>query len=287
MTTTEMDPLFASALRDALIAHVEGATRRRRRWRWSLGIGVLSGSAVLAGGVALAASLLQPGATVTTSLGQIITVTRTGTATVDLGSPPRGATGVSLTLDCLSAGTFTFPDGSSASCSATDGLHRSQTSEIELLHPGETSITIETNPTGSWTLRAVYVNQVTLPWTTNANGESYGVPNQNGTPDLEAVLIDGGTAEGYVKVSDLNCASGADYVHNPAEALSWDQITTDTSVAIPAYKSDGTTVIGLFVVGSTGRGVHIVPLSSFAKEFCKTTAGSTPSSPTIPSSERA
>jgi hypothetical protein len=286
MTTTEMDPVFASALRDALVAHVEGTARRRRRWRWRLGIGLLGGSGVLVGGVALAASLLQPGATMTTPLGRIVTVTRTGTATVDLGSPPNGATGVSLILDCLSAGTFTFPDGSSASCSAADALNRSQTSEVEPLQPGETSITITTSPTASWTLQAVYVNQVTTPWATNAEGETFGVPNQNGTPDLEAVLIDGGMEEGYVKVSDLSCASGADYVHNPAEALAWDKIHTDTSVAIPAYKSDGTTVIGSFVVGSTGPGVHIVPLSSFVKEFCKTTTGSTPSSPTIPSSEQ-
>ena len=84
MTTREMDPVFASALREALIANVERTPRLRRRWRWRLGI---------------------------------IVVTRTGSATIDIGPAPATATNVSLTLTCLSVGTFDFPDGSSMTCS--------------------------------------------------------------------------------------------------------------------------------------------------------------------------
>ena len=57
MTTREMDPVFASALREALIANVERTPRLRRRWRWRLGIGVCAGSVFVGGGVALAAGV--------------------------------------------------------------------------------------------------------------------------------------------------------------------------------------------------------------------------------------
>jgi hypothetical protein len=265
-----MDPVFASGLRDALNAQVHGATRRRRRWRWSLGLGVVIGSSVVAGGAALAAVLLsQPGARVDTPLANPVIVTRTGTATVDLGPPPRGATNISLTLTCHSAGTFYFPDGSSAICSATEGRQgSSQVSEVVPLATGQRTATIKASPGASWTLQAVYVNQVTTSWGTNARGETYGVFNQSGTPDLVAVAIDGGTVDGYVSASDLSCASGGD-VRSPAQALAWDRASHDTNVVISVYKSDGVTVIGAFDVGDTGPDVRTVPLSSISKEFCQ------------------
>ena len=118
MTTREMDPVFASALREALIANVERTPRLRRRWRWRLGIGVCAGSVFVGGGVALAAGVFSPpGAPLDTQLGNIIVVTRTGSATIDIGPAPATATNVSLTLTCLSVGTFDFPDGSSMTCS--------------------------------------------------------------------------------------------------------------------------------------------------------------------------
>lgn len=58
---------------------------------------------------------------------------------------------------------------------------------------------------------------------------------------------------GYGKASDLNCASGLDTVHSPAEALAWDKASEDRNISVPVYKSDGTTVIGTFVVGHAMR----------------------------------
>lgn len=275
MSTTELDLVFASALRDALVAHVEGTSRRRRRWRWRLGIGVFAGGAALAGGAAVAASLLTgPGGTVNTPLGSVVTVSRTGTATVDLGSAPNGATGISWTFTCLSAGTFVFTHGAGVNCGGkTVG---SKSSYVQPLQPGQTSITITTSPTASWSLKAVYVNSVVTPWATNANGETYGAINTKGTPDLVLVEVEGNKGRGYVKSSDLACASGTDYVHDPSEAVTWTKASQGRSVAIPAYTSNGTTVIGTFVVGSEGPGIRIVPLSTVAKRFCQTTAQSSP-----------
>lgn len=273
MTTTGMDPVFASALRDALIAHVEDTSRRRHRWRWRLGLGVLAGAGVLAGGVAVAATLLSapPGGTVNIRLSHLVTVTRTGTATVALGPSPRGATGIWLTLTCLNAGTFALGSGGAGgTCSAG-----SKTSYVVPLATGETSITIAMTATASWRLEARYVKRVATPWGVNARGQTYGVRNKNGTPDLQAVEMEGNKGIGYVKSSDLACASGTDYVHDPTEAIAWMNAAQGREVAIPAYTSNGTTVIGSFVVGSGGPGIRIVPLSTIAKKFCQSTTTTT------------
>jgi hypothetical protein len=241
---------------------------------------MLAGTTVVAGGAALAAGLLsQPGAPVDTQLGNIVTATRTGTATINLGPVPAGATDVSLSLTCLSASTFYFPDGS-MSCSPADlrqaPVYR-QASEVVLLAPGQHSVTIKASPESSWALQAAYVHRVISPWATNARGETYGVVNKNGTPDLVAVVIDQGKLQGYVEASDLNCASGGAVVHSPAEALAWDKASEDRNISVPVYKSDGTTIVGTFVLDDAAhRGARTVPLSSLHLS-CQPAASSGPS----------
>jgi len=285
MTTEQIDPVFASALRDALVTHVKATRRRRFVWRWRVGLGMLAGTTVVAGGAALAAGLLsQPGAPVDTQLGTIVTATRTGTATINLGPVPGSANDLSLTLTCLSAGTFYFPDGS-MSCSPADlrqpTVYR-QASEVVPLAPGEDSVTIKTSPGASWALQAAYVHRVISPWATNARGQTYGVMNRNGSPDLVAVVINQGRLQGYVKASDLNCASGLDAVHTPAEALAWDKASEDRDISVPVYKSDGATVIGTFVLDdATHPGARTVPLSSLHLA-CEPPASSAPPAPSSP-----
>jgi hypothetical protein len=135
-------------------------------------------------------------------------------------------------------------------------------SEVVPLGPGVDSVTITTSANASWTLRASYVNQVTTSWGVNAKGETYGVQNQQGTPDLLAVVIDHGKVHGYVESSELNCAAGGD-VNSPAEASKWDKESKNRNVSVPVYNSDGTTVIGTFVTGdATGPDARTVPFSS-------------------------
>jgi hypothetical protein len=275
MSTLEMDPVFTAALRKVLVAAVEDTPRVRRRWRWRLGAGMFVGSTLVAGGVALAAGVFSPpGAPIDTPLGRIVTVTRTGSATIDIGPPPPSATDLSLTLTCLTVGTFDFPNGSSMMCDAADLSHpppiAQQGSEVVPLSRGEHTVTIETSADASWTLQAMYVNRVTTPWGINASGESYGVQNQNGTPDLIAVAVNQGKTQGYVKAAELNCASGGE-VQSPAQALDWDKASQNRNVSIPVYESDGTTVIGTFVVGhASGPDARTVPLSSLSLD-CSTT----------------
>jgi hypothetical protein len=270
MSTLEMDPVFTAALREALVRAVATSPRARRRLRWRVGAGLFVGLSIAAGGVAIATGLFSPpGAPINTTLGTAVTATRTGTATIDLGAPPAGATDMSLTVTCLSVGTFDFPNGSSESCDAADlnrpPLYR-RASEVVPISPGVDSVTIKTSPDATWTLQAVYVNQVSTTWGVNANGQTYGVSNRAGTPDLIAVAIDHGTTQGYVEKRELDCASG-DFVSSPAQALAWDQQSRDRNISIPVYLSDGTTVIGSIIVGdASGANAVTVPVSSLTSQ---------------------
>jgi hypothetical protein len=261
----EMDPVFTAALRDVLKAAVRDSPRVRRRWRWRMGTGVLFGLTIVAGGVAVASGLFSlPGAPVDSLLGNSISAMRTGTATIDIGAPPTSATDVSLALTCLTAGTFTFPNGSSMTCGAADLLRPTiyrTASEVVPLTADLDSVTITTSPNATWSLLATYVNQVTTTWGVNASGETYGVSNQQGTPDLIAVVIDQSKIQGYVQRRELSCASGGD-VKSPAEALTWDETSQNRNISIPVYESDGVTIVGTFSVGSaTGPNSKTVPLS--------------------------
>jgi hypothetical protein len=71
------------------------------------------------------------------------------------------------------------------------------------------------------------------------------VPNKNGYPDLVAVEFDRGRRSGYVRSADLNCPVAV----------------KGENVAIPVYKSDGTTKIGIFIVGNQSPGTRTVPVS--------------------------
>jgi hypothetical protein len=264
MSTMEMDPNFTAALRHVLVSTAMETPRVRRRWRWRVGTGVFVGVTLIVGGVALASGVFYaPGGPVNAALGNVVTATRTGTAIVELGARPATATDVSLTLTCLTVGTFKFPDGSSMSCDRSDMTNPSllrTSSEVAPLASGVDSVTITTNSNSSWTLQATYVNQVTTSWGINASGETYGVADQSGTPDLIAVVIDDGNTHGYVKESALDCAAGGD-VSSPAEAIAWDKVSQNRSISVPVYESDGTTVIGTFIVGNA---LHTVPLSTLS-----------------------
>lgn len=64
--------------------------------------------------------------------------------TVELGEPPQGATGIEMTLTALTAGSFEFPDGASASFHALQADTRANTSGYTVsLTPGQHSVAIK------------------------------------------------------------------------------------------------------------------------------------------------
>jgi hypothetical protein len=242
------------------------------RWRHTgivigLGVGLSVG-----GGVAVATGVFsqqQPGAPSDTQLGHVVIVSRSGTATIDLGPAPQRATDVSLTLTGLNVGIFHFPDGSSLGCSQSDLSqvpYGCQAIEVVPLQSGQHTVTITTSTGSSWKLQAMYINRVITPWRTNALGETYGMPNVHGFPDLIAVSFDNGKGAGFVKSTDMNCAmSGGPPPTSPTQALARQKALDGRSVSVPVYKSDGKTNIGTYYVG-IGPHADAIPLSSLSCE---------------------
>ena len=245
--------LRQSAARSQLVETTSKRSLRiAGRWRHTgIVVGVGVGLSV-GGGVALAQAVFSqgplPGSPSEAHLAKPVVATRTGTATVNLGPVPRKANAISLTLTGLSVGTFHFPGTASISCAQSDisqpGPYGCQSSEVVPLQTGQHTVTITTSASASWKLRAIYVHQVITAWKVNAHGQTYGVPNKNGFPDL--VAVDQGGHSGYVKSSDFNC-------FGPSNG---------DNVAIPIYKSNGTTRVGTFIRGNPNPATPTVPVPS-------------------------
>lgn len=111
-------------------------------------------------GAAAAGLFVIPGTEQVTPWASSVTETYTGTATVELGEPPEGATGVEMTLTALTAGAFEFPDGASATFHELHTDARANSSGYTIpLAPGQHSVTIKTEPESRWQLTAKYVKQ--------------------------------------------------------------------------------------------------------------------------------
>jgi hypothetical protein len=250
----EIPPVFGAALRSALLDRIDAEmapAARRRRAMWT-GLAIIGGLGIIGGaGAATAAILTLPGGTEVAAVAGSVTAIRTGTATVELGDPPQVATNIRMSLVCLSAGSFAFPDGASASCSAADVKQpeRYRTSGYSIpLKANQHSVTITASPGATWSLTATYTNEKVTPWATNADGDSYGVINDNGTPELIAVIATN-EKQGYVYATDLAHADGSGQnFTSPEQALEWQRERAGKTVTITVYLSDGTTPIGEFQV---------------------------------------
>jgi hypothetical protein len=247
-----MSDQFAAAFRARLVTHITEASSPRRRRRTLLGTGAAL-TIVLGGAVAAAASglLSLPGATVDAALSDTRSATFTGTGTLELGSPPAKATGVAISFTCLTAGSFTFDDGASVGCDLPDDAERPTTYVLPLTAIDGEGVTVTTSPGAAWSITAGYVASDTTDWAVNDSGDSYGVINADGAPDLIAVVATNGK-QGYVRSEDLADTDGstaAESFTSPEDALRWQEENAGVIHMIPVYKSDGTTQIGEFRVG--------------------------------------
>ncbi|HEX3617843.1 MAG TPA: hypothetical protein VHU61_14985 [Solirubrobacteraceae bacterium] len=240
----ELDPEFAAALRGLLVERVDTSAGRRRRFRWprtmGLRVGLVAAVIAAGGGVAAGTGLLSlwpPGGPVLTPLAAPVTVTGSGTQTISLGAQPAGANAIHLEFWCLTGGAFTFADGSSTDCQDAAGPS-DVTSATLPLTAGQDS-TVITAATGQrWRATATYVSATVSPWQTNASGQTYGVANQNGSPDLVDVIATNGR-QGYAYAGQLQSPLAT----NPSQAATWD---SRPDRIITVYKSDGKTPIGVF-----------------------------------------
>ncbi len=250
-----MDPAFTRALRSELVARVGSApTKGRKRGHrlWS-GVGIFVGLGVLGTAGAVAGGLLPlPGAPAVATLSDPVIETHTGSATVHLGPAPKSATDISLRLECLTAGTIVFSDGASMSCTAADAAARNGVATYTLpVTAGMRSATITADAGTRWKLTVTYVNKTTTAWGTNASGQTFGVQNEHGVPDLVAVTATNGR-DGYVKRTELEDADGtsaARTFRSPDDAIRWQESRAGRTVSIPVYTEDGKTIVGAFAIG--------------------------------------
>lgn len=251
-----LDPVFARGVRDALVDRAAVAGRHRPRVRrWWVGAGML-GALVVAGGTAFAVTaLVEPGGTVVTSRAEPVEATRTGTSTVELGPVPDGATHVALQLTCLDAGRFVTDSGPSMTCTDEDALR--EAADLAAGRPtgmswsvavpaGDRSVQVTTDPGARWHLLATFVDEVVTEWATNANGDTYGVANEHGVPDLVQTYATNGRV-GYVSTQEVEELTGG-LPSSPAEAIEGQQEREGKTFRVPVYESDGETVVGELVI---------------------------------------
>jgi hypothetical protein len=238
MNTTELRPSVASAIENELAAIGTANSRLQRSQRHARRVvavlGTIAGAVVLTGGAILAIGF--PGETTTTPIGGVVSGTYTGTASVDLGAAPADAGAVILDVTCIQGGGVIEVrlNGRNAESVSWDCDVRKDTTHIidgKLPDPGTTTITITADPGTQWTVTAQYATTSTTEWGVNANGQTYGVPNENGVPDLTPALATNGKV-GYIFNRELLSFEGGEGTIN-------------------VYESDGTTVIGQFFIGNS------------------------------------
>ena len=142
-----------------------------------------------------------PGSPDVVPLAQSITVTGEGTQTVELGAPPAGTTELEIRLTCLTAGTFLTADGASLVCDGSDAGTGEMGWHLAVV-AGQHSTVITAGAGERWRLVATYSRVTDTEWGVNADGLTYGVENDRGTPDLVAAFASNGKV-GYVYSQDL------------------------------------------------------------------------------------
>lgn len=241
MSTPKINTEFAHEVRAELTAIGTKSSRLQRHQRktrtvaWTLGtlalVGVTTGAAVVVNSF--------PGSTTVAPVGTTVTVTHTGTGTIDLGPAPANAEVVVIDLTCVNNIGQAFiqstpGDDLAATASGINCVLADKPMHVgDGLLPveGTTTITVRAEPGTTWKATAQYATSTTSPWGVNANGQTYGVSNGHGVPDLTPARTDDGKP-GYVfskEVDELDPSVG-------------------DVIKINVYEKDGTTVIGTYEV---------------------------------------
>jgi hypothetical protein len=248
--TPSFDPVFSTAVRDALASTVRSTPRGSwLRRHLPLSIGALVALAFLGtAGTAVAGVWKLPGTQQIDPLGSVIHASGTGSTVVPLGHAPAGATNVEVRLTCLTADTFTFPGGTGVTCEAADLGSPLTVTEFHLTVTD--NLTITTAHEARWIIRAQFTTETTTPLGVNAKKQTYGRDNAAHHPDLLAVVASNGK-EGYAFQKDLAWAENGNHPAptSPTQALQWQQANVGKVFPVPVYLSDGTTRIGTLLVG--------------------------------------
>lgn len=174
-----------------------------------------------------------------------------GSAKLPLPEPPPEATHVSVQITCFSAGELSFgTDPRNNPGIACDQGDESPSTWYDFPVDGQDTLYVTSATDVQWRVAAVYVARATTDWSVNAKGETFGIENETGTPDLIAALTSDGK-QGYVYADELAAIDGTGAAREFAsseDALRWQEEQKGKTLSVPVYLSDGETVIGEFVV---------------------------------------
>lgn len=238
MNTPTLDPTLSNAIEGELAALGTAESRLQRHQRRARGVATavvgVTVAAMITGGAIVISSF--PGETTTSPLGTVVAGSFEGTASIDLGIVPAGAGSVILDITCTEGGTIevaTVRAGESVVWDCSNPIRNATTHIVDgrLPEPGSKSITINADAGTPWSVTAQYASRTMTEWKTNANGQTYGVPNDNGSPDLVPAQATNGKI-GFIF---------------PGDTLS---LGAGVEGSINVYESDGTTVIGQFPIGN-------------------------------------
>ena len=282
MNDVTFTPERSDAMRHAIVDHVDEASSPANRRAHRLLAAVLTAGAgiILVGGgltAASAAGLIDwpfanqsplPGgdtAVVVSPSGEaagdgpsepvVLDQVGRGSAEMPLPGAPADATHLSVQFTCLTPDEFYWGvdpvNNPGMSCGPADIGARSDTAWYDFpLDGGSTTFYIRAEPEAAWRLSAVFLSKETTEWAVNENGQTYGIANENGTPDLVAVVTEDGV-EGYAYAEELAEADGsaaAKTFDSPDDALRWQEAREGKRISVPVYTSDGKTVLGEFVI---------------------------------------
>lgn len=201
MNTSAFTEDRSSAIRAALVDHVQH--ERSAPTRGLKLTPLLAGAAALllgAGGVtaATASGLITwplltqhplPGGQTARSASETFEAAGRGNAVVDLFAAPDAATHVSVKFTCLTPNTeYTWgldPNGNNpgSSCGEAEIGTVSATAWYDFALSADTrSLYITAEPDAVWAVAWVYLTKTDTEWGVNANGDTYGIVQEEGAP---------------------------------------------------------------------------------------------------------
>ncbi len=245
---TTIDPTFASALREELVALPTVQPRRTGRRVAVISAGVIG--AVSIGGVAVA-GLRPAGDVATPPLAPPVILNGVGPATVALPKAPDGAAYVRVELTCYDGTRCHTPGGGNDGPATQPKIQRDalpltstpdpeNAQQLDPLDPSA-GLPIDVNPGTHWRLYAVYTDGLNPEPAPVGNGMTLGIPNDVELPDLVPALASNGKS-GWVLYHELT-------------DLAVVQLTPDGTrqAPIPVYADDGETILGSIDVSRPHR----------------------------------
>jgi hypothetical protein len=254
MIDQKLDETFAVALREGLVRHVRTSRRRRRTMPV-----VVATLAVLVVGGSIASASRVPGE-LEKPLARPVIVTHVGSAVVPLPPAPPDATNVRIILSCMTPGRCETPGGgvSGGDWATFDGpllqadslrlTNRPDDGSAQVLPPIDPSdgLRVLAGPDVVWRLYAVYVDEYESEWFTNESGQTYGVPNNSGAPDLIAVWTDSGQL-GYTPTDQLLGMDAQPQFHSAVDVQKYVSAHSEKQ-RLPVFAEDGQTLIGYLTI---------------------------------------